>query len=172
MAKQKQQTKSAQEPNFIMVKSSWTVIKAWHILPFILTVIVSTIVLILFWNSIPSPFNLIPFGLIALSLIPVIIMIVKIINIKDDTISIYDNKVVQRSGIFSKYEHTNVLTPVLSVTVTQTFWGRICNYGDIKIDVVGFWDIDMKGIKNPNQAKQYFEKFSVNGFGMQQFITN
>ena len=69
--------------------------------------------------------------LLSFLIVPLIIMLVRIINVKDDTISFYNNKVVQRCGIFSKNERTNVLTRVLSVTVKQTFWGRIFNYGTI-----------------------------------------
>ena len=110
--------------------------------------------------------------LLGFLIFPLIIMIVKIINIKDETISIYDNKVVERSGIFSKYEHTNILTHVLSVSYKQTFWGRLFNYGNIEIDVVGHWDINMKGIKNPRKAKEFLENYAAHGLGMQQFIMN
>ena len=110
--------------------------------------------------------------LLGFLIIPLIIMIVKIINIKDETISFYDNKVVERSGIFSKYEHTNILTTVLSVTVYQSFFGRIFNYGNISIDVMGQWDIDMRGIKNPMKAKAFLEQYAANGLGMSSFISN
>ena len=110
--------------------------------------------------------------LLSFLIVPLFIMIFKIINIKDETISFYNNKVVQRSGIFSKHEKTNILTHVLSVTVHQTFWGRICNYGNVTVDVMGQWDIDMKGIKNPKQAKEYLETIAANGMGMQQFLMN
>ena len=105
-------------------------------------------------------------------IIPLIIMIVKIINIKDESISFYNNKVVHRSGIFSKHEKTTILTRVLSVTVRQTFWGRIFNYGTIYVDMMGKWDISMRGIKNPMGAKAYLEKFVANGSGMRQILTN
>ena len=110
--------------------------------------------------------------LLSFLIVPLIIMIVKIINIKDETISFYNNKVVLRSGIFSKYERTNILTRVLSVTVKQTFWGRIFNYGTIYIDVVGKWDINMRGVKNPMQAKAYLEKFVATGRSMHQVISD
>ncbi|MBR5120622.1 MAG: PH domain-containing protein [Clostridia bacterium] len=105
-------------------------------------------------------------------IIPLIIMIVKIINIKDESISFYNNKVVHKSGIFSKHEKTTILTRVLSVTVRQTFWGRIFNYGTIYVDMMGKWDISMRGIKNPMGAKAYLEKFVANGTGMRQILTN
>ena len=105
-------------------------------------------------------------------IIPLLIMIWKIINIKDESISFYNNKVVHRSGIFSKHEKTTILTRVLSVTVRQTFWGRIFNYGTIYVDMMGKWDISMRGIKNPMGAKAYLEKFVANGSGMRQILTN
>ena len=109
--------------------------------------------------SVVRPWHILLFFLI----VPLIIMIVKIINVKDDTISFYNNKIVHRSGIFSKHEKTTILTRVLSVTVKQTFWGRIFNYGTIYVDVVGKWDLSMRGVKDPMGAKEYLEKLAVNG---------
>ena len=110
--------------------------------------------------------------LLSFLIVPLIIMIIKIINIKDESISFYNNKVVHRSGIFSKNERTTILTRVLSVTVKQTFWGRIFNYGTIYVDMMGKWDINMRGIKDPIKAKAYLENFVANGSGMRQIITD
>ena len=110
--------------------------------------------------------------LLSFLIVPLIIMIVKIINVRDDTISFYNNKVVHRSGIFAKHEKTTVLTRVLSVSVHQTFWGRIFNYGTIRIDVVGKWDINMRGVKNPMKAKEYLEKFVPNGRSMRSIVSD
>lgn len=108
--------------------------------------------------------------LLGFLIVPLIIMIIKIINIKDESISFYNNKVVHRSGIFSKKERTTVLTRVLSVSVKQTFWGRIFNYGNIHVDVVGKWDINMRGIKKPMEAKAFLEQFVANGMRANQVI--
>lgn len=118
--------------------------------------------------SVIRPWHLLLFFLI----VPLIIMIVKIINIKDDKILFYNNKVVQQSGVFSKYEKTNVLTRVLSVTVKQTFWGRLFNYGTVKVDVVGEWDINMSGVKDPMGAKAFLETFVANGAAVKPIIMN
>ena len=118
--------------------------------------------------SVIRPWHLIFFFLI----VPLIIMIVKIINVKDDKILFYNNKVVQQSGVFSKYERTNILTRVLSVTVKQTFWGRIFNYGTVHVDVVGKWDINMRGVKDPMGAKEYLERFVATGRRMHQVISD
>ena len=118
--------------------------------------------------SVVRPWHILLFFLI----VPLIIMVYKIINIKDESISFYNNKVVQRSGIISKHEKTNILTHVLSVTIHQSLLGRIFNYGNITVDVMGQWDIDMRGIKNPRKAKEYLETLAANGMHMQQFLTN
>ena len=118
--------------------------------------------------SVIRPWHLIFFFLI----VPLIIMIVKIINVKDDKILFYNNKVVQQSGVFSKYEKTNILTRVLSVTVKQTFWGRLFNYGTVKVDVVGEWDINMSGVKDPMGAKAFLETFVANGATVKPIIMN
>ena len=108
--------------------------------------------------------------LLGFLIVPLIIMIWKIINIKDETISFYNNKVVLRSGIFRRDEKVTVLTRVLSVTVKQSFFGRIFNYGNIHIDVIGQWDINMHGIKNPLEAKAFLEGFVVDGMGVRPLI--
>ena len=118
--------------------------------------------------SVIRPWHILLFFLV----VPLIIMIIKIINVKDDKIFFYNNKVVQTSGIFSRYERTNILTQVLSVTVKQTFWGRIFNYGTVYVDVVGKWDINMSGVKDPLKAKAYLERFVPSGKGVKPLIMN
>lgn len=108
--------------------------------------------------------------LLGFLIVPLIIMVIKIINIKDESVSFYQNRVVHRSGIFSKQEKTTIMTRVLSVSVKQTFWGRICNYGNIYVDVVGEWDINMRGVKDPMKAKAYLEQFIANGAGVRPLI--
>ena len=105
-------------------------------------------------------------------IVPLIIMVWKIINIKDETISFYNNRVVIRSGILNKQERSTILTRVLSVTVKQTFWGRIFNYGTVYVDVVGKWDVNTKGIRNPRKAKEYLEKMALNGGSIRPVIMN
>ncbi len=160
------------KPNYVMTKSGWSVARAWHILPFLVAVAGTITAYALTDWKLPSPWNIVAFGLIGASVIPLLVLVFKVINIKDETISFYNNKVVQREGIFSKREHTNILTTVLSVTVYQSFWGRIFNYGTISIDVMGQWDIDMRGVKNPMKAKAFLEQYAANGLGMHSFISN
>ena len=110
--------------------------------------------------------------LLGFLIVPLIIMIVKIINIKDDKIYFYKNKVVHKHGILNKKETTTILTRVLSVSVDRPFWGRIFNYGTIKVDVIGKWDIDMTGVKRPKKAKKYLESLVVDGRQTRHVISN
>ena len=110
--------------------------------------------------------------LLGFLIVPLIIMIVKVINIKDDKIYFYKNKVVHKHGILNKKETTTILTRVLSVSVDRPFWGRIFNYGTIKVDVIGKWDIDMTGVKRPKKAKKYLESLVGDGRQMRHVISN
>ena len=104
-------------------------------------------------------------------IIPLIIMVVKIFIAKSYVIEFYDNKVIVKSGILTKKERQSILTNVASVSIEQTLMGRICNYGDIKVDIVGRWDVNTEGIKNPKGLKEYLNKY-VSSCGVQQVIMN
>lgn len=104
------------------------------------------------WNAV-TPLRILLFWLI----IPLIILIVDIIRNKKNKIEFYDKYVIERSGILSKKEKRSVFAGVYSVSVEQSVWGRIFNYGNVKVDVVGRWDINTYGISNPNGLKKYLE---------------
>ena len=105
------------------------------------------------WNAV-TWFRILLFWLI----IPLIIMIVDIIRNKKYKIEFYDNYIIQKSGILNTKEKKSVFAGVCSVSVSQSIWGRICNYGDVKVDVVGQrWSIDTCGISRPNALKEYID---------------
>ncbi len=95
-------------------------------------------------------------------IIPIFVMIFKIIALKAESIEFYNEKVVQKSGILSKREKQSLLTNVTSVSVNQSLWGRIFNYGDVKVDLIGKWDIDTVGISRPNELKAFLEDYLSN----------
>lgn len=90
-------------------------------------------------------------------IIPLIVMICQIVVLKHDKIYFFDNKVIRRSGVFARREQKSMFSGVISVSVDQSFGGRIFGYGDVKIDVVGKWDIDTRGIKDPQKLQNYLE---------------
>ena len=105
------------------------------------------------------------------AVIPLIIQIARILSVKCYSIEFYDNKIVVKSGVISKREKQSVFGGVYSVSVSQSFVGRIFNYGNIKVDCPGRWDIDTEGIKNPMELKKYLETY-ITGNGMTHIIHN
>ena len=104
-------------------------------------------------------------------IVPIIIMIFKIIALKAESIEFYDQKVVQRSGILAKQERQSLLTNITSVSVNQSLWGRIFNYGNVQVDLIGKWDINTNGVANPHKLKDFLEDYLSNK-NMHQAIMN
>lgn len=89
--------------------------------------------------------------------IPLIIQIVRILSAKNFSIEFYDDKKVVKSGVLSKNEDQSVFSGVYSVSVHQSFFGRIFKYGDVAVDAPGTWDIKTEKIKDPQSLKRYLE---------------
>ena len=119
------------------------------------------------WNA-KTPLRVLLFWLI----IPLIILIVDIIRNKKDKIEFYDKYVIERSGILSKKEKKSTFAGVYSVSVDQSVWGRIFNYGNVKIDVVGRWDVNTYGIARPNELKKYLESKIVEPDSLKSVVMN
>ena len=117
------------------------------------------------WNAV-TPLRILFFWLI----IPLIVLIVDVIRNKKNKIEFYDKFIIERRGIISKKEKKSTFAGVYSVSIEQSVWGRICNYGDIKIDVVGRWDIDTCGISHPNGLKKYLENYIVEPNNIQSVV--
>lgn len=93
-------------------------------------------------------------------IVPLIMIIYDIIKLKKDVIEFYDDKIISKSGVFSKNETTTVFMGVYAVNIKQSFWKLMFNYGEVKVDAVGKWDINTTGIKNPKGLKEYLEKYT------------
>ena len=117
------------------------------------------------WNAV-TPLRILFFWLI----IPLIVLIVDIIRNKKNKIEFYDKYVIEKSGILSKKEKKSTFAGVYSVSVEQSVWGRIFNYGNVKIDVVGRWDIDTNGISHPQEFKKYLEHYIVEPNNLQSVV--
>ena len=103
--------------------------------------------------------------------IPLIIQIARMLSAKCYLIEFYNNKIVVKSGVLNKKEKQSVFGGVYSVSVSQSFVGRIFNYGNIHVDCPGKWDIDTVGIKNPSALKKYLENY-ITADGMTNIIHN
>lgn len=100
--------------------------------------------------------------LFAWLIIPLIIMIVQIVQLKFQKIEFYDTYIVQRSGVIARNERKSAFIGIISVSIQQTVAGRLFNYGNITVDTVGKWDIDTRGISEPERLKKYLNTRMVN----------
>ena len=95
--------------------------------------------------------------LLSFLIIPIFIIIIRIIIRKFEYYEFYDNKVVYKKGVFHRRETVSTFLGVLSVSVEQRFIARIFNYGDVVVDTVGRWDMDIIGVAKPHKLKRYLE---------------
>ena len=157
------------KPEFVARKSAWAVCRFWEFLVFWL------IVPLLAWlviDNVLEKKDLVLPVLIGWFAILVIIFVCKIIEIKCQRVEFYRDRVVEKKGVFDIEKKINVFTAVLAANVEQSFWGRICNYGEVKVDMVGPWDVDLKKIKKPRKLQNYLEKRIARVRGMHQFMPN
>lgn len=90
-------------------------------------------------------------------IVPVIFIIIDMIKTNVEKVEFYDKKVTERNGLISKGEKETTFKGVVSVTVQQSFWGRIFNFGDVHIDLVGKNNLYLEKIANPYDLKKFLE---------------
>ena len=90
-------------------------------------------------------------------IIPIFILIIRILLIKQEKITFYADKVVVEKGLLSKSTKKFAFTGVFNVNLYQSLLGRMCNYGNLEVDFVGKTDLDTKYVKNPQAVVEYLE---------------
>ena len=90
-------------------------------------------------------------------IIPIIPLVARLISAACFRIEFYDDKVITHSGVLNKSKKVAVFMGVAATSIEQSLIGRIFNYGDVRIDVVGKWDVDTTGIKNPSALEDYLQ---------------
>ena len=105
-------------------------------------------------------------------IVPLIIMIVDILKAKHYSLEFYPGIAVIKKGVLAKSEEKFVLPGVLEISVHQSILGRIFNYGSLKIDAVGKWDIDTENISKPKELKKYIEEKLVNPNAIRPMIVD
>lgn len=125
------------QANYIARKTAWSAVTFWRV--------------VLFWL-----------------IIPLIIMIFGIIKAKKGCVEFYDDYViVKEGGFFTKKERRSAFPGVIAVSIEQSLFGRMFGYGDVKVDVIGKWDVDLKGISKPVELQRFLESKIVSGQGVQ-----
>lgn len=65
------------------------------------------------------------------------------------TIFVSDRRFFHSHGWINRHAHEIVIGKVESILVEQSFWGRICNYGTVKVSGTGAGTIVLRYIKRP-----------------------
>ncbi len=91
--------------------------------------------------------------------IPLICLIVMIVSTSTCRWYIYEDRIVRESGVFSKHQSVTTLPVVLAARLNQTSKGRMFNFGNINIDILGVNDsYSMWEVKDPVYIKSIFDK--------------
>ena len=70
------------------------------------------------------------------------------------TIFVSDRRFFHSHGWINRHAHEIVIGKVESILVEQSFWGRICNYGTVKVSGTGAGTIVLRFIKRPLEFKR------------------
>ncbi len=97
----------------------------------------------------------------AIAVIPVVLVVIDVIILRSRYVEFYDSFVVKKSGVFNKTDEKCMFPKILSCNVHRTFLGRIFNYGNIQIDAIGKWDVDLTNIKKPLYVRKYLENHFI-----------
>lgn len=145
-------------PNYVVKMSVWKVLKIWKLIV-IAGLIFGGLVL-------PTSLNLIGSAKTLGTILPIVIgalwflkLICKIISNACISIEFYNDKIVQKRGVFSRYEKQSAFFGVKTVSIYKTFRARIFGYGDVIMDNFGGEDLDLDtyGIRRPEALKKYLE---------------
>ena len=96
------------------------------------------------------------------TIIPIIIIIIRIIVLKNDKTYFCENRIICKYGVLSKHETETAFIGTSAISVDQSLFGRIFKFGEIHIDVIGKWKVTIKGAKRPMEAKEFLCKYIVN----------
>ena len=90
-------------------------------------------------------------------IIPIILIIIDILKTNVEKVEFFDKKVTERIGLISKNEKETTFKGVVSVNVQQSFWGRIFNFGEVYVDLVGKNNLHLEKIAKPYELKKFLE---------------
>ena len=80
------------------------------------------------------------------------------------TIFVSDKRFFHSHGWVSRHAHEIVISKVESILVEQNFWGRLCNYGTVKVSGTGAGTIVLRYIKRPIEFQRQVR--SIQGAGI------
>ena len=103
-------------------------------------------------------------------IIPIFDLIYKIVEAKKYRAEFYDDKIIVYQGIVNVRKKQVVFMGVTGTDVRKGLKGQIFGFGDVNVDCVGKWDVDTKGIKNPEKLEAYLQTKIVKALPNNQFV--
>ena len=95
--------------------------------------------------------------------VAVLVIVLTVVEASRCEIRVYEKSIVTKKGLLNVRETRSVMTPIVGVSVEQSFNGKIFNYGNLVIDKVGKgWDIDSRYIKKPYEFKKFLDSLMEN----------
>ena len=85
----------------------------------------------------------------------------EIIKNRAYSVEFYDTFVIIKDGVFKKTEDKQMFPKIVSCHVALSLRGRILKYGDIYINAIGTWNVDLDDIKNPRRVRRYIENHFI-----------
>lgn len=104
------------------------------------------------------------------TIVPIFIILIQIWLLKTDKTYFYEDRIISKHGILSKHVKETSFVGVSAICVDQSLWGRIFNFGDLHIDVVGRWKVTIKGVKKPMEAREFLTSYIVKKEGVTSVI--
>jgi uncharacterized membrane protein YdbT with pleckstrin-like domain len=92
--------------------------------------------------------------LLFLNVIPLIYLLYKILDRRNDLWAVTNLRVVDEAGVFSLSAKESPLDKINNVSYTQSFWGRIFGYGNVEIQTAAeLGETDTFTVQKPRQLK-------------------
>ena len=79
------------------------------------------------------------------------------------TIFVSDKRFFHSHGWINRHAHEIVIGKVESILVEQNLWGRICNYGTVKVSGTGAGTIVLRYIKRPIEFQRQVRAIQGSG---------
>ena len=86
----------------------------------------------------------------------IFVVVFRIFAVKEYRLEFYAEKIIIRRGLINKRTDEMVFMGITSLSLEQGLGGQLFNYGTIKVDCVGKWDVNNTTyIKNPKELEAY-----------------
>ena len=84
-------------------------------------------------------------------------VIVAIVVARHYNVHVGQMSISVKEGVFSISNHEYAVAGITEINVYQSFFGRIFNYGTVKISLAGNKYVGLEGILAPNEIKAFIE---------------